>query len=80
MDTFGPRILGNVEETLNSVLTENNSTCLIVNKDNQVLHVFGNTSDILEIRYGRVTQDVIKLVVPALELPLNTALHRAKLY
>ncbi|MEM6399745.1 MAG: chemotaxis protein CheB [Cyanobacteria bacterium P01_D01_bin.116] len=67
-----------LEETLNSVLTENNSTCLIVNKDNQVLHVFGNTSDILEIRYGRVTQDVIKLVVPALELPLNTALHRAK--
>ncbi|MEL7242384.1 MAG: chemotaxis protein CheB [Cyanobacteria bacterium J06573_2] len=67
-----------LEETLNSVLTESNSTCLIVNKDNQVLHVFGNTADVLEIRYGRVTQDAIKLVVPALELPLNTALHRAK--
>ncbi|MBV6623990.1 MAG: response regulator [Rivularia sp. (in: Bacteria)] len=67
-----------LEETLNSVLTDNNSTCLIVNKDNQVLHVFGNTADVLEIRYGRVTQDIVKLVVPALELPLNTALHRAK--
>ncbi|MDY6899505.1 MAG: chemotaxis protein CheB, partial [Cyanobacteriota bacterium] len=67
-----------LEETLNSVLTENNTTCLIVNKQNQVLHVFGNTADVLEIRYGRITQDAIKLVVPALELPLNTALHRAK--
>ena len=67
-----------LEETLNAVLTESNSTCLIVNKDNQVLHVFGNTADVLEIRYGRVTQDAVKLVVPALELPLNTALHRAK--
>ncbi|MGB6297208.1 MAG: chemotaxis protein CheB [Rivularia sp. (in: cyanobacteria)] len=67
-----------LEETLNSILTENNSTCLIVNKDNQVLHIFGNTADVLEIRYGRVTQDAIKLVVPPLELPLNTALHRVK--
>ncbi len=77
-DLSKTRDLPLLEETLNSVLTENNSTCLIVNKDNQVLHVFGNTADVLEIRYGRVTQDAIKLVVPALELPLNTALHRAK--
>ncbi|MEM6751674.1 MAG: chemotaxis protein CheB [Cyanobacteria bacterium P01_C01_bin.38] len=77
-DVGKTRDLPLIEETLNSVLTENNSTCLILNKDNQVLHVFGNTADVLEIRYGRVTQDAIKLVVPALELPLNTALHRAK--
>jgi len=77
-DVSKTRDLPLLEETLNSVLTENNSTCLIVNKDNQVLHIFGNTADVLEIRYGRVTQDAIKLVVPALELPLNTALHRAK--
>ncbi|MCJ8278718.1 MAG: diguanylate cyclase, partial [Rivularia sp. ALOHA_DT_140] len=47
-----------IEETLNSVLTENNSTCLIVNSDNQVNHVFCNTNDVLEIRYGRLTLDV----------------------
>ncbi|MGB3761449.1 MAG: response regulator [Rivularia sp. (in: cyanobacteria)] len=77
-DSSKTRDLPLIEETLNYVLTENNSTCLIVNKDNQVIHVFGNTADVLQIRYGRMTQDAIKLVVPALELPLNTALHRAK--
>ena len=77
-DAGKTRDLPLLEETLNAVLIESNSTCLIVDKENQVLHVFGNTADVLEIRYGRVTQDAVKLVVPALELPLNTALHRAK--
>ena len=67
-----------LEETLATVLGDRQALCLIVNREHQLLHVYGNSQDILNIPQGKLTREVISMVIPALKLPLNTALHRAK--
>lgn len=67
-----------LEETLKIILSDRQSLCLIVDREHQLLHVYGNSHDILTIPQGKLSKEVINMVVPALKLPLNTALHRAK--
>ena len=67
-----------LEETLKTILGDRQSLCLIVDREHQLLHVYGDSRDILTVPQGKLTREVINLVVPALKLPLNTALHRAK--
>ena len=67
-----------LEETLKTILSDCQALCLIVNRDRQLLHVYGDSSGILSVPQGKLTTEVIDMVTPALKLPLNTALHRAK--
>ena len=67
-----------LEETLKTVLSDRNALCLIVDRENQLLHVYGDSEGILSVPQGKLTKEVIQMVTPALKLPLNTALHRAK--
>jgi two-component system, chemotaxis family, CheB/CheR fusion protein len=53
-------------------------TCLLVNRDNQLLHVFYNSAELLTFPVGEAHLEVTEVVMPALRLPLSTALHRAK--
>ena len=66
-----------LEETLKAVLGDRDALCMIVNREYELLHVYGNSEGILSIPQGKLTKEVIQMVVPALKLPLNTALHRA---
>ena len=67
-----------LEETLKTVLGDRDALCLIVDCDHQLLHVYGDGSQFLTVPQGKLTQDVVNLIVSPLKLPLNTALHRAK--
>lgn len=67
-----------LEETLRQLAIDRNTTYLLVNRDRQLLHVFGRSREIFKVPDGRVTQDVTQMVVSALALPLSTALHRAR--
>ncbi len=67
-----------LEETLKTILSDRHALCLIVDREHQLLHVYGSPQDILTVPQGKLTREVINMVVPALKLPLNTALHRAK--
>ncbi|MGB7518490.1 MAG: CheR family methyltransferase, partial [Spirulinaceae cyanobacterium] len=67
-----------LEAALNLVLGQQKSTCLLVNNDNQVLYLFEDLANVLKLPTGELSRDVNKLVISALKLPLNTALHRAK--
>ena len=67
-----------LEETLKTILGDRHALCLIVSRDRQLLHVYGDSSDILSVPQGKLTTEIIDMVTPALKLPLNTALHRAK--
>jgi len=67
-----------LEETLKTVLGDRDALCLIVDREHQLLHVYGNSAGILTVPQGKLTREVINLVVAPLKLPLNTALHRAK--
>ncbi|MDJ0773927.1 MAG: chemotaxis protein CheB [Mastigocoleus sp. MO_167.B18] len=62
----------------NSFLQEHKTTCLLVNTDNQIIHFFQDVLSVLRLPLGNPTMEVTKLVPLALQLPLNTALHRAK--
>ena len=53
-------------------------TCLLVDKDNQLMHIFYNSAKLLEFPVGKAKLNVIELVLPALRLPLKIALNRAK--
>ncbi|MEM8830449.1 MAG: chemotaxis protein CheB, partial [Cyanobacteria bacterium P01_G01_bin.19] len=59
-------------------LRQNNATCLLVDRNNKLFHAFNDRLDILKVPSGRTTTDITKMIVDDLQLPLITALHRAK--
>ena len=67
-----------LEQCLNRLSDRWNSIFLIVDKKNNLLQVSGDSSKIFKALDGKITTEVTKMVVPPLQLPLNTALHRAK--
>ena len=67
-----------VNEAFSNFLAEQKATCLLVDREYKLLHIFNNALDVLQFKTGRVTMDVTKLVATSLQLPLHTALHRAK--
>ncbi|VEP12505.1 Protein-glutamate methylesterase (modular protein) [Hyella patelloides LEGE 07179] len=67
-----------LEQCLNRLSNESDTIILLISRDNHLLHVSGNSSKIFKTPDGKVTTEVIKMVVLPLQLPLNTALHRAK--
>lgn len=54
------------------------TTCLLVNEEHQILHIFLNSAKLLEFPLGEINTNVLDLIQPALKAPLATALHRAK--
>jgi two-component system, chemotaxis family, CheB/CheR fusion protein len=67
-----------LNEAFSAFLTEQKATCLLVDKEYKLFHIFNHSLDILQFTTGRTTIEVDKLVVPSLQLPLTTALHRAQ--
>ena len=67
-----------LDETLKTVLSDRQTLCLLVDREHQLLHVYGDSTDILTVPQGKLSRGATDLVVDTLKLPLNTALHRAK--
>lgn len=53
-------------------------TCFLVNTDDELIHLVSDPLNILQIPEGQMTPIVGAMMPQALQLPLNTALHRAK--
>ena len=66
------------EQTFRRILEADRAIALAVNRENQLVYVSGDARHILRTPNGEVTQDLIKMVVAPLQLPLNSALHRVK--
>ena len=66
------------EHSLQRMLNESRSVIMLVSSDYQLLYVYGNSSKLFKPPHGEIITDVTKMVVLPLQLPLNTALHRAK--
>ena len=67
-----------LEQCLNRISDRSHSIMLLVSKDNNLLHVSGDSAKIFCPPDGKITTEVTKMVISPLELPLNTALHRAR--
>ncbi|MBV6623991.1 MAG: PAS domain-containing protein [Rivularia sp. (in: Bacteria)] len=66
-----------LEAALNNLLGQQKATCLLVDKNNHVVYMFEDLAQVLKFPTGNPTTEAIKLVIPPLQLPLNTALRRA---
>lgn len=73
-----PRFEQLLEEIFKQSFESRLITCVLVNRDNRLIHVFYNTADLLEISLGEVDLEITKIIHPDLKLPLATSLHRAK--
>ena len=67
-----------LEAALNNLLGQQKATCLLVDKNHQVVYMFEDLAQVLKFPTGNPTTEAIKLVIPPLQLPLNTALRRAQ--
>ncbi|MEL6164225.1 MAG: PAS domain-containing protein, partial [Cyanobacteria bacterium J06628_3] len=67
-----------LEAALNNLLGQQKATCLLVDKNHQVVYMFADLAKVLKFPTGNPTTEAIKLVIPPLQLPLNTALRRAQ--
>lgn len=67
-----------LKEVFKYCLSDRKITCLLVDRDNQLLRVFYNAAQLLEFPIGEAVLDVTEIVHPSLKLPLSTALHRTK--
>ncbi len=69
------KVLG---EVFNYCLAERQLTCVMVNRENQMVRVFHNSARLLDYPVGESILDIVEIIHPSLKLPLSTALHRAK--
>ena len=67
-----------LEKLLNTFINDNRVTCLLIDKNNQVVEVFEDLANVLKFPVGKLTHDVTHLVSPPLQLPLKTTLHRVR--
>ena len=65
-------------DAFKAMLRGRQATCFLVDRDNTLLHLCGDTLQLLRLSDGKASQDVLRLLPPSLQLPLNTALHRAR--
>ena len=77
-ETFESRFEPMLNEAFSSFLEEQKATCLLVDRENRLFHSFNNSLEIIKLGTGRTTTEITKLILPSLQLPLTTALHRAK--
>jgi len=66
------------ELSLKRLLGQSNSVVLIVSHDNRLLHLYGDSSQVLKPQQGKIMTDVTQMVKKPLQLPFNAALNRAK--
>ncbi|MGL4501497.1 MAG: PAS domain-containing protein, partial [Planktothrix sp.] len=69
---------GILDSLFNLCFTEQRLTCVLINQDCQLLHIFHNGADLLSFPTGKPKLDITQLVPTPLQLPLRTAIHRAK--
>jgi two-component system CheB/CheR fusion protein len=67
-----------LENVLKTFLNASKATCLVVNHQNQIVEIFEDLAKVLKIPIGKLTNDVTQLVLPSLQLALNTALYRVR--
>ena len=67
-----------LDRAFSSYLAKDKATCLLVDREHKLFHAFNDKINVLKVPFGRTTTDITKMIVADLQLPLITALHRAK--
>ncbi|MEO1634493.1 MAG: chemotaxis protein CheB, partial [Cyanobacteria bacterium J06631_9] len=67
-----------VKNVFKHVFDDRKVTCVLVNRENEMLRIFHNSAELLSLSVGEVKMSITDMVPSGLKLPLETALHRAK--
>lgn len=67
-----------LDRAFSAFLAKYKATCFLVDREYRLFHTFNDGINILKVPMGRTTTDITKMIVADLQLPLITALHRAK--
>lgn len=67
-----------LDQAFSSFLAKYQATCLLVDRQHKLFHTFNDGIEVLKMPQGKMTTDITKLIIKDLQLPLITALHRAK--
>lgn len=73
-----PRLDPILDQAFSSFLSKYRATCFLVDRQHKLFHTFNDSIEVLKMPLGRITTDITKLIIRDLQLPLITALHRAK--
>ena len=73
-----PRFDPLLESAFKTLLKNRQTTCLLVDRQTQLLYVCGDALNLLQVPDGRISRDVINMLPQSLQLPLSTALHRVR--
>jgi chemotaxis methyl-accepting protein methylase/signal transduction histidine kinase len=66
-------------EAFGAFLRGQEAICLLATPNHELLHVFGDTRRFLSVPEGKGRMDVTKMVPQSLAVPLNMALHQARM-
>ncbi len=67
-----------IDRAFTAFLAKYKATCFLVDREHKLFHTFNDGLATIKMPLGRITTDITKLIVKDLQLPLITALHRAK--
>lgn len=67
-----------LDKAFSAFLAKYKATCLLVDREHKLFHTFNDGIEVVKVPLGRTTTEITKLIIPSLQLPLITALHRAK--
>ncbi len=67
-----------LEKAFSGFLSQYKATCFLVDREYRLFHTFNDNFHLLKVPTGRITTDITKMILNELQLPLITALHRAK--
>ncbi|AFY55002.1 PAS domain S-box [Rivularia sp. PCC 7116] len=67
-----------LDKAFSAFLAKYKATCFLADREYKLFHSFNDDINILKVPFGRTTTDITKMIVADLQLPLITALHRAK--
>ncbi|MDJ0702960.1 MAG: CheR family methyltransferase [Leptolyngbyaceae cyanobacterium MO_188.B28] len=73
-----PRFDPLLEDAFKTLLKQRETTCLLVDRQAQLLYLCGDALNLLKVPEGRSSKDILTMLPQPLQLPLSTALHRVR--
>ena len=67
-----------LETAFKTLLNQNEATCLLVDRQLQLLYVCGDSLRLLRVPDGRRSNELLEMLPQSLQLPLSTGLHRIR--
>ena len=73
-----PRFDPLLEDAFKTLLNNRQTTCLLVDRQTELLYVCGDALNLLKVPDGRISKNALTMLPQSLQLPLITALHRVR--